>query len=86
MRVSIRGRYYTLRFGRPITGAVGHFDPDAKEIVISPRLKGEHKADCIVHEILHAALPDLDEEAVNQTASDIARVLWRLGYRSNEST
>ena len=84
MRVRIRGRYYTLRFGRPITGAVGHYDPDAKELVVSPRLKGEHRADCIIHELLHAALPDLDEAAVDETATDIARVLWRLGYREGD--
>jgi len=35
----------------------------------------------IIHEILHAALWDLDEEAVHDTANAISAALWRLGYR-----
>lgn len=38
----------------------------------------------IIHECLHACLWDLDEEAVDETSTDIARLLWRLGWR-NES-
>ena len=37
--------------------------------------------DTILHESLHAALWDLDEEAVYDTAKDMARILWRLGWR-----
>jgi hypothetical protein len=31
--------------------------------------------------MLHAAMPDLDEDAIYETASDLAKVLWDLGYR-----
>jgi hypothetical protein len=37
--------------------------------------------DSIIHEALHASLPLLDETAVHQTANDISRLLWKLGYR-----
>lgn len=37
--------------------------------------------DTIVHEVLHASLPQLSEEAVAQAATDIARVLFALNYR-----
>ena len=37
--------------------------------------------DVTVHEILHAARPEMSEEAVAETASTIARVLHRLGAR-----
>ena len=37
--------------------------------------------DTLIHESLHACAWDLDEEAVGETATDIARLLWRLGYR-----
>jgi hypothetical protein len=37
--------------------------------------------DSIIHEALHAARPELDEAAVHQTANDISRLLWKLGYR-----
>jgi hypothetical protein len=40
-----------------------------------------HDLDTCIHEGLHACLWDLDEEAVHETATDIARLLWRLGYR-----
>lgn len=34
-----------------------------------------------IHEMLHACLWDTDEAAVTETARDIARVLWKIGYR-----
>jgi len=40
--------------------------------------------DTIIHEGLHACLWDLDDEAVQFTAHDIARLLWRLGWRKTE--
>ena len=52
-----------------------------KRIRIRQGLKGERELDTLIHELMHAAHWDLDEQAVNDTAEDIARVLWRLGYR-----
>ena len=37
--------------------------------------------DTIIHESLHACFPDATEEDVTTSASDIARLLWQLGYR-----
>ena len=37
--------------------------------------------DTIIHESLHACLWDLDEEAISESAADVARLLWRLGWR-----
>ena len=37
--------------------------------------------DTCIHEALHACFWDLDEEAVDATAADIAAFLWRLGWR-----
>jgi hypothetical protein len=39
--------------------------------------------DSIIHEVLHAALWDLDEEAVHTTANAISEALWKLGYRKS---
>jgi hypothetical protein len=36
--------------------------------------------DTTLHECLHAALPDLSEEAVAEIASDLARVLLARGF------
>ena len=42
--------------------------------------------DTIIHEVLHAVRPELSEEAVLDTATTIAKVLWKFNYRkqSNE--
>ena len=37
--------------------------------------------DWIIHEAIHAAMPWLAEWIVNRAAGDIARLLWRLGWR-----
>ena len=37
--------------------------------------------DCILHEAIHAAAPWMDEWFVNSLASQLARFLWRLGWR-----
>jgi len=50
-------------------------------IQVRRSLKGVNMLDTLVHEVLHAARPELDEEAVDTTASAIARALWRAGYR-----
>ena len=38
-----------------------------------------------IHEALHACNWKASEESVTQTAYDLARFLWRLGYRHQES-
>ena len=35
----------------------------------------------LIHEALHACQWDLAEEAVQETADDLTRFLWRCGYR-----
>jgi hypothetical protein len=44
-------------------------------------LRGYRAMDVLVHEVLHAARPELDEQAVEATATAIARALWKAGYR-----
>jgi len=88
---SFRGRRYNIRFDRQPLGR-GHLGvcdaPTAgrnKTIVIRPNLSDRDKLDTAVHEALHACYWDMDEEAVNEGASDIAKFLWRLGYRDKAS-
>jgi hypothetical protein len=50
-------------------------------IQIRRTLRGVRHLDTLVHEVLHAARPELDEEAVDTTATAIAKALWRAGYR-----
>ena len=34
-----------------------------------------------IHEAIHASRPDLSETEVRALEADIARLLWRMGYR-----
>lgn len=93
MRVKIRGRYWNLLF-KPLRGCWGQCSPATdrpREILISEKASGMTELDTIVHEILHAAFPhaddkDLDEKEpwINELGSDVARILWRLGYRRTD--
>lgn len=89
MYANILGRRYQIKFV-PLQQVYGLCDaPDKldKTITIDSRLAGEAKLTILLHECLHAAYWHLDEEYVNRAAKDIARLLWRLGYRlKNEDT
>jgi hypothetical protein len=51
-----------------------------RTIGIRPGLDEGQDLDTTLHECLHAALPDLSEEAVTEIASDLARVLLARGF------
>lgn len=82
MRAKILGKVWEIVF----TPRVHLGDCDGphianKKIRIAKKLKDEQRLEVIIHELLHAANWHLDEEWVEQAGIDIARVLWRLGYR-----
>lgn len=52
-----------------------------KKIVVDSRLTGEERLEVIIHEAKHAGGWYRSEEYVTQEAQDLARLLWRLGYR-----
>jgi len=66
------------------SGDAGEMDPigvPGKEIRVALQQTSVDVIDTLIHELLHAALPDISEEAITETATDIARVLHRLGVR-----
>ena len=86
--VIIRGRRWQLVFERSprCAGSLcdGFCEPPGykgKRIVIKANMPPRRELDTIIHELLHAACWDLDEECISETATDIARVLDSLGYR-----
>jgi len=86
MQVTILGKRWELTFARMGARFEGHCDhPEraGKQIRIDRRLKGQRKLEIVLHECLHAALWSIDEQYVDDTARDLARVLWRLGYRDD---
>jgi len=84
-RIKIRNRFWALRFLPMLDGNDrGQCDAPtkrAKAIRIRSDLRGEERLEILIHEMLHAAFWDMDEEPVEESAADIARALWRIGYR-----
>jgi len=85
VRLRLRGKLWRLLITKDTLGtAKGSCEAPTlpnKAIRIRPSLKGRQELDTYIHEMLHACLWDLDEEAITDSATDIARALWRLGYR-----
>ena len=86
MRVRLGGKYWRLRFAANMKDYGDMVDPGKAEgrlIRIGTWQGEEDTLDTIIHEALPAARPELDEAGVHETANDISRLLWRLGYRRN---
>ena len=79
----LRGRRWAIRFlPRLPEGAHGEIDPNdnpCKQIRIALDQSPEAMLDTLLHECLHACVPDLSEDAVDETATDIAHLLYRMG-------
>ena len=69
---------------RTAWGTCDHPPGRRPTICIRASMTPAQRIDTIIHETLHAALPLLDEAAVRSTATDIARVLLKSGYRYAE--
>jgi hypothetical protein len=86
MTFTFNGKRYRFRLmkSRYVEGACSPPDGRGKEIAIRGSLRSEHRLDALIHEMLHASCWDLAEETVERTATDMARALWRLGYRGEK--
>lgn len=85
-RVRIGDRLWRIRFreARAMGRDWGRCDhPPGRHPTIEIRrsLSELNILDTLVHEILHAARPELDEEAIDKTAACIARALYQTGWR-----
>lgn len=88
MRVKILGKFWKLMFGGLRRPQLGHCDsPKAvgKRILINHTLKGQEELDTIIHEVFHAGFWHVDETVVEEFGTDLARILWKLGYRRVEN-
>lgn len=89
MHVTILGKRWRLRFvpnmgGDDKTLTLGDCsDPrdKGKEIRIRQGLAEEQELEVCIHEAMHAAAWSQSEEFVEEASYDIARMLWRLGWR-----
>ena len=89
--INVVGKRWGLRFvSRPdkkdkkCKGYCESPDKKNKEIVIQENLPPKEELDTTLHELLHAADWWKDEEWVEQVGTDIAKILWRLGWRKVE--
>ena len=86
MRVRLGNRYWTLRFSGNLKdfGSMQDGGTAESRIIRIGTWQGEQDTlDTVIHEALHCSRPELDEQAVDATARDLSRLLWRLGYRRN---
>ena len=85
MRVELRGRRWNLECIEYLQdGSCGSIDPiDApqKRILIALNQTPIDLLDTVIHECLHAVYPDMCEDAITEGATDIAKVLNRLGCK-----
>tara|TARA_R100000458_G_C8251445_1_gene228333 strand:+ start:1153 stop:1452 length:300 start_codon:yes stop_codon:yes gene_type:complete len=85
--VSINGTDYTVRYTllRKSRGSCDHPGIKNPEILIDKRLKGVEELEVSIHEMLHAlAFKMFDEEWVFDSAIDLAKALYELGWRKGE--
>lgn len=87
MHIRIRGKQWELVFEKLADGYFGFCDhPErlGKKIRIRPDQGELEMLDTLLHEMGHAAYWDMKEEAIDEAATDIAKALWRLGYRRQQ--
>lgn len=81
MRFKLRERWWSIRFTRLRGRATGWCSADKREILIHDRLTERKELELTLHELLHGAFESTDEAWVDEAARDMARLLWRLGWR-----
>lgn len=87
MRITLLGKRWNLRFvpGMKDWGQCDNPASAKKEIRVNAKAKGIDLLDTLIHEMLHAAEWHKDETSwIEPVASDMARVLWQLGYRRHD--
>jgi len=77
------GRKYHISVGA-MDGITDQEDDDQSWLFILRSLNTKAGMETAVHEALHACNWKATEDDVALTSKDIARFLWRLGYRKEE--
>jgi hypothetical protein len=81
MWATFRGKRYRV-YERRMPDAWGKCWPDAQEIAIDPRANGQKLLMTLLDEGITACFPDLDNAEVDRASTDMARWLWRYGFRA----
>jgi hypothetical protein len=78
-RVRIAGRYWRVVLGKPPGTNLGECDYATRTITIRDTLQPIERKGTAIHEALHAAYPDLDEDAVLRGEYAVMSVLRACG-------
>lgn len=79
-RTTLRGKSFIVTF-RKMVREWGLCEPG--RIYLDPRMDEDTLTEITIHEGIHACLPDLDEETVDATAADVAKLLKKVQARLN---
>lgn len=83
MRHTFNGRLYRVRSQSGLDNrTLAQCDHGRRVIQIPVDGDTQNELDWIIHESLHASMPYLAEGEVGKTATCVARLLWRLGWRN----
>lgn len=78
---TFNGRKYLINFTGELDGLCDQYSGVSKEITVMVEQFTRVELETLIHEGLHAGNWVASEGSVTQAAKDIARLLWRLGYR-----
>ena len=90
MYVTIMGKRYRLllvapsKMPRDASGTCNAPHDTSKTIKIENGLPEQDSLRVAIHEIWHAADWHKDEAYIDRASTDMARILWRLGWRKNQ--
>lgn len=82
--ILVGSKRWRIRYGNPGRGLYGVCYPDEREVIIRPNLTVPESIGTAVHELLHAAYPDLEEEAIERGEYAITNGLRALGLIPTE--
>lgn len=68
----------------PVYGDCSDPNESGKMIRYYIGLTGVKRLDLLIHEMLHACFWDMSEETISESGTDIAKSLWKIGYRIDE--
>lgn len=84
-KVKLFCQTWTIRWVNRLKDAWGDCNWDSRTIRIARDAKGIQELDTLIHEMGHAMMPYMTEEMITRFGTDMATVLWELGYRRVEN-
>jgi len=80
VKVQLNGIDWTVISKKPRgKGHIGKCDWEKRELWIAPSLAGIQRFECVLHEGLHAQMPDASEEAVERMGVELTELLRACG-------